>query len=921
MTNRSRTRLAAALVLAAGSVVSAEVVGGMPEAASQLMRLYPGAAVHEEQGRVRILYGVPMTPGLDARSAANSFIQMHGEAFGCGPLTVQEEWSADFLDGSKTVFCYQQYLNGLPVEYGCLKVLVQNGPVPRVAYAAGTLAPLPMDGGFPEPKLDGDAAERLVRSAAAYRKIPSWSAPQLVVYQGNGDWTAPVIAWKFVGESPDPSDKLRKTFFVDASSGRVLFVRDEIYFFTDVNGSIQGNGSPGTYPDASYNPPALLNMPLMRASITGGSSAYTDVNGLFTISNSGATPVALTCGVNGAGAGNWVNVVPTAGTPITASLSNITPPGPANLVLNQTPSEQLTAQVNAFIVPTITHNYFKSRAPSFTGIDLAIPANTGVSGTCNAFYSANTINFYNSGGGCVNTAYSSVISHEYGHFIVAHLGPSGGGLAQNAFGEGYGDTNAEMIWNDYICGRGFYGTQSSNVRDPITSNIQYPCSQEIHTCGMVLSGMWWGTRTNMGTLLGEPAGLEATRALEVKWSLITTGGPDGSNAAGASTAIEVLTADDDDANLANGTPHYYQICPAFASHNIQCPVVQLLNFAYPNGRPTQITPGQPTQVAVNVVGNAGTPAPGTGVVVYRINNGTWSTAPMSQGAPNQYTATIPPVPCGQYVNYYFGAQATGSATVLYDPPNAPSSYNTAQALSNISTTVVANLNFQTDPGWTVTNDPSLTTGAWERAVPAPTGTAGPAADFDGSGMCWVTDNRVGVGNGAYDVDGGPTVLTTGTYDLSGFAFAKVQFARFMYCLGGTPDVLVFQASGDNGATWTTLESAGNAAGWNQVQFDVPFHTAQVQFRWSVADNPSDSITEAAIDAFRLTGYNCAAAACYANCDQSTTPPILNVLDFTCFLNRFAAGDSYANCDGSTTPPVLNILDFTCFMSQFAAGCS
>jgi probable HAF family extracellular repeat protein len=61
--------------------------------------------------------------------------------------------------------------------------------------------------------------------------------------------------------------------------------------------------------------------------------------------------------------------------------------------------------------------------------------------------------------------------------------------------------------------------------------------------------------------------------------------------------------------------------------------------------------------------------------------------------------------------------------------------------------------------------------------------------------------------------------------------------------------------------------------------------------------------------------------CDANCDNSTTAPILNVLDFTCFLNKFAAGDTYANCDGSTTPPVLNVLDFTCFLNRFAAGCS
>jgi hypothetical protein len=30
-------------------------------------------------------------------------------------------------------------------------------------------------------------------------------------------------------------------------------------------------------------------------------------------------------------------------------------------------------------------------------------------------------------------------------------------------------------------------------------------------------------------------------------------------------------------------------------------------------------------------------------------------------------------------------------------------------------------------------------------------------------------------------------------------------------------------------------------------------------------------------------------ACYPNCDFSTSPPVLNISDFTCFLNRFAAG--------------------------------
>jgi hypothetical protein len=61
--------------------------------------------------------------------------------------------------------------------------------------------------------------------------------------------------------------------------------------------------------------------------------------------------------------------------------------------------------------------------------------------------------------------------------------------------------------------------------------------------------------------------------------------------------------------------------------------------------------------------------------------------------------------------------------------------------------------------------------------------------------------------------------------------------------------------------------------------------------------------------------------CYPNCDGSTAAPVLNAIDFTCFLQKFADGDPYANCDGSTAAPVLNVIDFTCFLQKFAAGCS
>jgi hypothetical protein len=60
--------------------------------------------------------------------------------------------------------------------------------------------------------------------------------------------------------------------------------------------------------------------------------------------------------------------------------------------------------------------------------------------------------------------------------------------------------------------------------------------------------------------------------------------------------------------------------------------------------------------------------------------------------------------------------------------------------------------------------------------------------------------------------------------------------------------------------------------------------------------------------------------CYANCDASSSSPVLNANDFQCFLNAFASGQSYANCDNSSTAPLLNANDFQCYLNKFATGC-
>jgi hypothetical protein len=96
-----------------------------------------------------------------------------------------------------------------------------------------------------------------------------------------------------------------------------------------------------------------------------------------------------------------------------------------------------------------------------------------------------------------------------------------------------------------------------------------------------------------------------------------------------------------------------------------------------------------------------------------------------------------------------------------------------------------------------------------------------------------------------------------------------------------------------------------------------------RFDANVAPNLAGSLS---FDTWRVAGtYSVPAQVpgnppCYANCDGSVVAPVLNVLDFNCFLNAFASGTAYANCDNSTEPPVLNVLDFNCFLNAFAAGC-
>jgi hypothetical protein len=154
----------------------------------------------------------------------------------------------------------------------------------------------------------------------------------------------------------------------------------------------------------------------------------------------------------------------------------------------------------------------------------------------------------------------------------------------------------------------------------------------------------------------------------------------------------------------------------------------------------------------------------------------------------------------------------------------------------------------------------------------------------------------------------------------GTVVTNVGFHAPFYHSGEVYDNTAWNSSvGATAVTWTpaTFSPAANANAlrWGTMynfrfDADVPPTTGSITLGLFKAGTPA-SISAAV----PVPGV-----ACYANCDSSTTIPVLNVQDFTCFLTRYASGDPYANCDGSTTVPVLNVQDFTCFLTRYATGC-
>ena len=193
-----------------------------------------------------------------------------------------------------------------------------------------------------------------------------------------------------------------------------------------------------------------------------------------------------------------------------------------------------------------------------------IPTRVNIADSCNAFYHPSfvTINFFQAGGGCPNTAYSDVVLHEYGH-AVDH---AKGDILDGGYSEGFGDALALIGTRQSCLGRDFFG--AGTCLRPATDLIMWPPApgDGVHTIGRRYAGFTWELIEQLKNTFDDDGAFGIAERLVL--------GAAAASPSDIPDAVHLMfLVDDDDGNLANGTPHFEALAAAADSRNIPRPPI------------------------------------------------------------------------------------------------------------------------------------------------------------------------------------------------------------------------------------------------------------------------------------------------------------------------------------------------------------
>ena len=878
------------------------------EAMADLQQLYPGVMESRPDRATTLIFGTPMTAAEDPWAAAELWLLDHSGALNGDLLSLEGLDDFEICRGLYHVFRYRQWLSGSPVEDSNLRIVVSNGVLSRVVLVSARLAPAltveVRDMVVPIGRARS-IAEGIRREGTAWK----WSDGQLVARVPSGEVTHTQLFWTWIVRGGTFENPVEETIRVRAD-GLGDAESENLICFQDATGNLQGNATAGMLPP-DLSSVSARPLPTVEVALDLGSITHTDQGGDFIFPGvSGDRTVSASL------SGLYAHVITVLGTDLSESQSGPVSE-PFDLFFNTGGTLIDTAQVNAFLHATRTHDFMKDRLPGFTALDLPIVCNVNLAQTCNAFFSPSelSLNFFRTGGGCSNSAYSSVIAHEYGHFVVNRLN-----LGQSTFGEGYSDSLAILSFDDPVVGRNFFDT-GAPIRDIGTAGVTYPCAGQIHFCGQLLAGCWWDLRQNLGNSLGSIVGLDVVRQLFADWSAVTIGGEAGAGTAYSATAIEVLTVDDDDGNLENGTPHYSEICASFLGRGIPCPQVVALSITFPLGLPEVLdSSGTPLRVQIEEIGS--TVVPGQIFLQFWVDGGPLQVIPFSPLLGDEYEAVFPPMNCGSLVEYTVSAQDTQGVVHV-----EPTPFEQCGVGNSLEVFLV---------------DPIESVGAWSGSAPGDTALFGQWDHGDPVGTeiqpefdhtvdpgvnCWVTGQGVPGGPvGANDIDLGMTTLTSPAFDCSQpgvYRFSCWRWFDNNSSFSPPDDDLVIEVSSDGGTSWVEAERIGPghpeaSGGWFRASFwlnSLVVPSAQVRVRIIAEDTGNGNLVEAAIDDLTIERILCSGGPTPTDADflrgDCNSDGGVNISDPILLLERLFATASIPPCEDScdaNDDGVLNLTD-------------
>jgi hypothetical protein len=470
------------------------------------------------------------------------------------------------------------------------------------------------------------------------RAAPAHGAAPAGRYNGAlGAGYASALVWRIALRVP--GEQGTWVGLVDAATGTIRSLVDDDRY-ARVKGGIYPISNDQICPDGCEQP--NYSMPFADITI-GATSTTTSTLGNFNCSPAGAIATTTL-------SGQYVKVFDQCG----AISQSITCGGDVNLSVSTgtdctvpagASSGNTHAARSSFYHLNRIAEHARTWLPSVSWLNAQLVDNVNISNTCNAVWSGGSVNFYKSGGGCNNTGeLASVFLHEWGHGLDQN---DGGGFDNPS--ESYGDVTSIMATHVSCLGRNFhqfsncggYGNTCLNctgVRDldwdqranhvPSTPagfvmsrcpGGSGPCGREVHCEGYVAAETLW----DLAVRDLPASGLDANSAWNLAdklWykSRLGSGGdayncslPNSDGCSASSWFQKIRTVDDDDGNLANGTPHAAAIFAAFDRHKIACGAISDTSNQDSNTCPTMLTPTL-----------SGTPGSTTGTVVL-----SWTSVP------------------------------------------------------------------------------------------------------------------------------------------------------------------------------------------------------------------------------------------------------------------------------------------------------